>query len=203
MITNPSIRPSLARGWTDREAKSRRLCLLPPAFNLSFYPLRIKTTNSQIRGHGLYCQLKRFSITVMAEIITALGVIAASSQLAEQLISTSFAIYGFCLKIHDAPSSIREQLTHLEQLTSIGRLVIQNPGLQTDMMASVLRTCLREAEELRQLLENGIASEGSPAIIRVRKAFVGVVNENKTMGLFQKLERAKVSLGICIQEIDS
>ena len=139
----------------------------------------------------------------MADPLTALGAIAASSQLAGQLISTSLAIYDFCLKVHDVPSSIREQFTHLEQLTNIARLIIQNPALQTHMVASVLGTCLRQATELRQLLEKGSASEGSHVIISFQKAFIGVMNEKKVMELFQQLERAKVSLGICIQEIDS
>ncbi len=119
------------------------------------------------------------------------------------LISTSFAIYDFCLKIHDAPTYIREQLTHLKQLTSIAGLIIQNPGLQTNLIASVLGTCLHEAEQLRQLLENGVSSERTHAIVRFQKACVGIMNEKKTVGLFQQLERAKISLCICIQEIDS
>ena len=139
----------------------------------------------------------------MGDPVTVLGVIAATSQLAGQLISTSFAIHNFCLKIHDAPSLIREQSTHLEQVTRIAGLIIQNPGLQTASVASVLGTCMREAEELRQLLEEGVASEGSHAMIKFKKAFLSVANEKKVMGLFQQLERAKVSLGICIQEIDS
>ena len=139
----------------------------------------------------------------MTDPLTIAATIAASSQIAEQLFSASLAIHNCWLRIHDAPSSVRKQFLHLEQLTSIARLVIQNPGLQTDSVASVLGTCLREAEELRELMDKSVASEGSHAIIKFQKAFVGVINEKKVMTLFQRLERAKVSLALCVQEIDS
>lgn len=81
----------------------------------------------------------------MAEPLTALGTIAANSQPAGRIFSTSFAICDFCLKIHDAPSSIREQFTHL-----------QNPELQTCSVASVMGTYAREVEEVRRLLDKSV-----------------------------------------------
>jgi hypothetical protein len=138
----------------------------------------------------------------MADPLTILSAVSASSQIAEHLIAASLAIYNFCLKIQRAPQSIRKQIMHVEQLTSIARLIIQNPGLQTDSVASVLETCLREVEELRRLLEKSLASERSH-VIKFQKAFFAVMNEKKVIALFQRLEREKVSLTLCIQEVDS
>jgi len=139
----------------------------------------------------------------MAQPLIVLSAIAASSQIAGQIITASCAIHDLYRKIHDAPSTVRRQILHLEHLTSISRLIIQNPGLQTDSVAAVLGDCLCEIQELRQLLDKSLTHEGSHTAVRIHKMIAALMNDKRVEAVFRRLERDKVSLALCIQEVDS
>ena len=140
---------------------------------------------------------------VMAEAVVLLSAVASCSQLAEQLIKACRRIYKAYRRIDDDPLSHRKDLEHLDQISGIARLIIQNPALQTDSVASVLRTCLSEVEELRRLLNECSASNKDRPMEKIRKALLAVVNGKKVEALFQRLEKQKMSLALCIHEVDS
>ena len=73
------------------------------------------------------------------------------------------------------------------------------------MVGSILRNCLSDVEELRQLLEKSrVRNRGSSAAVgRMGKAMVVFRDEKRVEKVFQRLERDKGSLALCIQEIDS
>lgn len=139
----------------------------------------------------------------MGEPLTILGGIAASSQIAGQLISLSVKIYELYQEIQDAPPLIRKQLKHVEQLSGIARLILENRGLQTDSVASVLGTCLCEVHELRRLLQSCKAPDKSRSAVKFQKTLIAVMNGKKVRDLFERLDREKASLLLCVQEADS
>ena len=96
----------------------------------------------------------------MAEVLVTLGAVAAASQLAEQCVKISKFIASLYSKVRDAPESIRKQTVQVEQLIAIARLVQHNLSLQTDLVASILGNCFREAGQLGEELKKISVSAG-------------------------------------------
>src|SRR5436309_3675771 len=88
----------------------------------------------------------------MAEVLATFGAVAAACQLAQQCVKIGIFISGLYSKVRDAPESIRKQAVQVEQLIDIARLVQHNPSLQTDLLASILGNCFREAARLEEEL---------------------------------------------------
>ena len=138
----------------------------------------------------------------MAEALVLLNTVAASSQIGGQLVTACCALYGIYRKVKDAPSTIQEQAKQLDQLASVAGKVNQNPKLQTDLVASILGSCLLQVQELQLLLEERLPSKECQTIKRLQKALVAVATEKKVKALFQQLDSGKVSLMLCIQDIE-
>ena len=139
----------------------------------------------------------------MAEALAVLGAVAAASQIAQQCLSISKIIYSLCSKIHDAPNSIRSQIGLVEQLDTITRLIEPNNSLQTDWMASALKTCLETTRQLSDELSKISMSAGDGRVRRVWKGLVGLMVEKKLRELFAQLEQRKSSLVLYIQTVDA
>jgi hypothetical protein len=135
--------------------------------------------------------------------VEVLGALAAASQLAEQSLNIAIFISKLYSKVRDAPESIRKQSVQLEQLIDIAKLIEHNPLLQTDLMGSILRNCVSEAEELQEILANISTAAGDGKIRELWKALDGVAKEKRILALFANLEREKSSLALCIKTIDS
>ena len=140
----------------------------------------------------------------MAESLFVFGGIAATSQVAGQILVVSRSIRSFYNTIKDAPNLLEKQLQHLDQVTTIAQLIMTNKNVQTDAVESILRSCLSSVEELRQLLDksrigrrkrNGVA-------VRIEKVMFALRSE-RVEGVYQRLEQDINLLQICIQEIDS
>lgn len=135
--------------------------------------------------------------------VSLLGAVAAASQLVAQGSEILVSIYKMYSKIKSAPEFVRNGSVQVEQLISISRLVIQNPALQTDSIASVLSTCLAYAKKLQSILIRLTPRTGSGKLTRLEKALMAVIKEGGITDLFRKLEREKTSLTLCIEEINS
>lgn len=113
------------------------------------------------------------------------------------------ALYQLYAKTRDAPELVQKQITQIEQLIDLSRLIIQNPSLQKDSVASVLSTCLKSAYEFQEVLRRISATEDDGRFEKARKAFSAVMKEKDIAQSFDDLERGKSSLILCIQAIDS
>jgi hypothetical protein len=135
--------------------------------------------------------------------LTVLGAVAAATQLVEQGIKITQFLGELYSKVQDAPESVRKQLVHVEQLIDIARLIIQSPSLQEESVVSILRTCLRQAADIQNLLKKVSVVDKDGQLKKIRKAFAAVMKEKEIDALFDNLEREKSSLALCIQEINS
>jgi hypothetical protein len=138
--------------------------------------------------------------------LTVLGAAAAASQFIAYGIKLTKSIsqfYSFYSKVYNAPGSICKKTIQVEQLIDLARLIIQNPSLQKESVASILRTCLTGAEEIQRILEKVSVTDKDGKIKRILKALAATVKEKDIIALFNNLEREKSSLALCIQGIDS
>ena len=132
-----------------------------------------------------------------------LGAAAAASQFVAQALSITIYFYQSFSKIKDAPEAVRKGLAQVEQLISLSRLVIQNSALQTDSIASILATCLRNATMLESILTKLSPPTDAGRLEKLRKALVAVFKEDEVTKLFASLDREKMSLSLAIHEINS
>ena len=139
----------------------------------------------------------------MAEVLGVLGAVAAASQITQQCIHIAKIITSLCSKIRDAPNSIRSQIVQVEQLITITSLIECNTSLQTDLMASVLRTCSETTRQLLDELSKISTSAGDGRVRRVWRGLAGLMVEDKLQGLFAQLEQRKSSLALHIGTIDA
>jgi len=135
--------------------------------------------------------------------VSAVGIAAASTQFAGQIITINVTILEFYQKVKDAPESVRQQLIHIEQLCGITRLIIHNKALQTAAVESVLRTCLKlisdvqtELQKYRLTLETILESS-------YKRMSWAALKDKKFGKMFEDLEKQKATLVLCIQEADS
>ena len=139
----------------------------------------------------------------MAEALGVLGAIAAASQTTQQCIDIIKMIYSLYSKINDAPNSIRLQIGLVEQLVTITSLIEPNKSLQTDLMASLLKTCLETTRQLLDELSKISTSARDGKVRRFWKGLVALVVEEKLQGLFAQLEQRKSSLLLCIETVNA
>ena len=134
--------------------------------------------------------------------LEVIGALAAASQVAQQGLKITTAIYDLSKKVRDAPESIRKQTIQVEQLIDIAKLIESNPSLQTDLVASVLSGCTEEAYKLLHILQKLTHSLGADRTTSVWKAMSGVAKEKKILEHLAKLEKAKTTLALCIETVD-
>ena len=139
----------------------------------------------------------------MSDPISILGAVAAASQVIEQAGKLAVFFNELYGKVQDAPELVRKQSTHIEQLMILSRLVKENPSLQTELIASVLRSCLKTAEPLLETLTKISIEEGDGKLRKLQKISLALTKEKRITTSLADLEREKNSLILCIQEIDS
>ena len=135
--------------------------------------------------------------------VEVLGALAAASQLAEQSLKIAIFVSDLYSKVRDALESIRKHSAQLEQLTDIAKLIEHHPPLQTDLVGSILRSCVGEAEKLQEILANISTAAGDGKVRKFWRALGQVAEEKRILALFANLEREKSSLVLCIETIDS
>lgn len=102
-----------------------------------------------------------------------LGAVAAATQLVEQGISITKFFYSLYTAINETPAAIQKQVIQVEQIIDLSRLIIQNPSLQRDSVASILRTCLRDAVRFQEMLKKVLVGEKDGHLKKLQKAFFG------------------------------
>lgn len=134
--------------------------------------------------------------------IEVLGVLAAASQLAEQGLKITGAIYDLYKKVRDAPESIRQQSVQVEQLIDIAKLIESNPSLQTDSISSILSSCTNEAKDVLKILQGVTPARETHKLEKRWKALAAVSMQKRILAHFAKLEQGKSTLALCIETID-
>ena len=75
--------------------------------------------------------------------------------------------------------------------------------VQTVEVEAILRSCLKEAEGLRDTLQGLVVQKDGWLAKKWIKVVSGVVMEKKIAGFLQRLEVEKSALTLCITRIDS
>jgi len=143
-------------------------------------------------------------LTSAMDPIIGMSAVAAAAGLADVGLKIARFLVELSRTIKDLPSSVRGQIEPIEQLVALARLILVNPGLQTDSVAEVLRTCFSIAGTLEKTLQSIGTNKEGKMVERVWKSLVAVsgrINEIEKLSL--QLERQKSTLIICIQEHDS
>jgi hypothetical protein len=136
----------------------------------------------------------------MADPVTILGAIAAASQLAEQGLKITLLLCQIGSQVRDARDSTNRRVEQVEQLISIARQIILNPSLQTENVASVLKTCLEETGTLDRILRKLVISSKHNRVLRFARSLKAVTKEREISAHFESLERIKGLLTLCISE---
>lgn len=134
--------------------------------------------------------------------VEVLGALAAASQLLQQGTKLAGAIFDLYKKIRDGPESIRQQSVQVEQLIDIAKLIQTNPTLQTEVVSSILSSCINEANDLLAILSKLVPKEETYRPEKIWKAVVAVSKEKRILAHLAKLEQGKSSLALCIETVD-
>ena len=105
----------------------------------------------------------------MADPLSALGAVAAASQLAQQCLSITLFLCSVRSKIRNSREMIDSQAQQVEHLTRLCRQIISNPSLQTQTIANVLKACLLETEALHRVLQEAMISSKDRRVVRCSK----------------------------------
>jgi hypothetical protein len=135
--------------------------------------------------------------------LSALGALAASSQLVEQGCKLIKLIKDIISKANEDPETSRKPVVHIEQLVKLAKLVRSNPSLQTAELELVLQSCLKHALELLAVLEKQCIRDTSGKLERLKIAFKKVVKEDQVATQFEILEQQKSLLALYIHNVDS
>jgi hypothetical protein len=139
----------------------------------------------------------------MADPISALGALAAASQLVEQCLKLTLFLYEAHSRFHGSREFIDTLGRQVEQLTHILRQIISNPSLQTTAMAGVLQGCLNEAQSLYKFLQDIMILSKDNRVTRFKKTFTSLRKRGLIEARSESIERWKGLLVLCILEINS
>ena len=142
-------------------------------------------------------------ILFMADPLSALGALAAASQLAEQCLKMTLFLSSIQSKLRSSREFVDSQVRQVEQLTRISRQIISNPALQTDSITSIVTSCLEETTSLYQSLRDSLISSRDGRLMRLRKSFVALRKKEQIEQRVSNLERLKSLLSLCIEEANS
>jgi hypothetical protein len=132
--------------------------------------------------------------------LTALGAVAAASQLAEQAYIVVKFFSELYEKLKEAPELTRARVSHLEQLINISKLIAKTEPLQTDEIQRVLVACLRTTFDLKDVLEIYSAEEKG-RLKRVLHSMKTVHKEHKVVVMLERIEKDKNLLALGIAQV--
>jgi hypothetical protein len=135
--------------------------------------------------------------------LSALGAAAAASQLFEQGIK----IAKFLVELYtvsQAPDFIQRQVSQIEQIVKLSRLIRENEALQKDdTITTSLVTSGKITSKFLELLSRYVVTEADGKIKKIQKVLSVMLKEKEVTHFFDDLEREKSTLILCIQQIDS
>ena len=132
--------------------------------------------------------------------LAALGVVASASQLAAYGIKIATSVSQIYKDIQDAPRQIREQSKQIRELIELTTLIEQHKVFQSPIILPHLEATLLEARALYGILRGVAANYAEKSIWRYWK-LLNCNHENQILAGFNKLEREKSALTLCISII--
>ena len=135
--------------------------------------------------------------------LEVLGIAASAVQVAQVSLAIVTCLTSLFHQVRDAPKTVQTRLFHVQTLFEISRLIASVPQLQTAEVDSVLRSCARDAEELREILRGLLDENDKSKMKKWTNAFRGIMSEKNVIDLLQSLEVGKTSLALCVAQIDS
>jgi hypothetical protein len=137
----------------------------------------------------------------MADPISILGAVAASSQLIDQ----GFKITKFILQVYSdirhAPELVSGRFRQIEQLIGVSKLIQQMPALQSREVADVLSTCCEKAKVVHFKLEQLLSGAEDRRWQRLKNSLATVMQKKDLIAHFDDLEQEKSTLILCLQTI--
>jgi hypothetical protein len=134
--------------------------------------------------------------------VTAIGAVAACTQLVAQLCSIIQFFSELRGQLKDASRTTRSRASHLQQLLSVAQAIEKTKSLQTPEIYRGLQSCVQVTLELDELLKAySIGEKG-----KLRSALQSwnmVRKENKVHALLDKIEKEKSFLMLCIHQVDA
>jgi hypothetical protein len=186
---------------------SQALCTTQPATLSSageIFPSFPQTSRLHLGNDSIQTRLLKSDLWHFAmDPLSILGAVAAASQLFEQGLKITSFLYELYGKAKEAPESIQKQTVKVEQLIDLALLVKENPSLQTEAVASILRTCLRTAEQFQKTLKKVSIADEDGKWKKAGKVASALFKDKEIIQYFDEIEKEKTSLVLCIQEIDS
>jgi hypothetical protein len=137
----------------------------------------------------------------MADPITILGAVAASSQVIQQAYNITKFFFEVYSEVKEAPALVLSRIRHVEQLIEVSKLVHQTPGLQTDEVATVLRACYDKSATLYSKLKELLVVADDKRWQKLKKSLTALMQKKDLVILFDDLEREKSTLILCLQAI--
>ncbi|KAL8792337.1 MAG: hypothetical protein Q9195_005040 [Heterodermia aff. obscurata] len=135
--------------------------------------------------------------------LEVLGAAASAIQFADAAWKISKLFASLSLHVEGAPSSILKGKEQIEHLAGIADLIKNSLVLQTDLIASLLRACVRETRDLEALLSKLVDGAISGRIARYWNAIGGIQTEKRISAICERLEREKTAIILCIVSIDA
>jgi hypothetical protein len=132
---------------------------------------------------------------------TVLGIVAGSTQLAEQCLAITKKLYTTLAAMKEAPELIKLRLDQVQQMTSVSQLIIQNASFQIAQIESILRSCLRSLTKLEKMLLRLSTPKGAGMLKRGFVAFLAVMKEREVEKAFSGLDRDTMTLITCMATI--
>jgi hypothetical protein len=140
---------------------------------------------------------------MMADPLTALGTIAAASQLASQCLNLTLFICSLPSQFRESRELVVETAQQIEHFTSIARQIISNPSLQTGTMAGVLERCLEETRKLSSFLEDLAVEQRNSRVKRWIKGFKAIKSKGVVKDRVERVNKWRALLALCVAETDS
>lgn len=132
--------------------------------------------------------------------ISALGAVAAASQLAGQAYNIVNFLTELFGKVAEAPELTRERISHLEQLIAISKLIAKTEPLQTDEVQDVLKACLRKAIDLNEILKRYPIDDKSKLKHLLQSLRILHKNDSVIV-LLERIEKDKGLLALAIAQV--
>lgn len=130
--------------------------------------------------------------------LEAVGAAASVVQLAAMGFRLVVALSNICQRLKDHPEKLKKRQRSVEQLVEITKAIESTPDLDRELVQSVMKTSVIDAQALLDLIEPIAFAAGDGRGKRYWKALCGAAKEDRILGLLDGLEERKTALILCI-----
>lgn len=135
--------------------------------------------------------------------LEAIGAVASVAQLVNYIIGTNSSIFELRRKLQEAPTRLKRQTATLEEVIKIAQLLKENEFVQNDMIATTLNHIITKVDQTQDMLPqiDINLSSMSKRLTKKWKTFKHMRNEDRLLEILAELRDHKISLVLCIANI--